>query len=61
MKLNIFSFLPLLMPSNAVMVDREKKGNLRDVMQNSNDESFFLQKKLNMIRLPVAPTPDKDQ
>ena len=45
MKLTTFSFLSLLMCTYAVMVDREKRGNLRDVLQNNNDESYFLNKK----------------
>ena len=40
-----FSFLPLLICTYAVMVDSEKKGNLHDVLQNNNDESYFLNKK----------------
>ena len=58
MKLTTFSFLQLLMCTYAVMVDREKKGNLRDVLQNNNDESYFLNKKINMIHLSGAATSD---
>ena len=45
----------------AVMVDREKRGNLRDVLQNNNVESYFLNKKINMIHSSGAATSDEKE